>query len=252
MYLYKWRANLVLQINNYDLENDTEIFRETMMRFKIKLRQSKVIQEYKAALQIDAKSLNVQYTTVIRLQIALMHCFKNGIINLKNPEINIKIINSDVPNIAELLSWAYEDLTQWILNVAQLAKVKIKIPTLKINGDSENNIALDYSIFQRYADYNKISNSKKPTIYIRTDYFPDKNYYRVSDADKIKYKFTAEEESNDDTNFKFLLKNIFGHDEFRAGQLPILKNILSGNDTIGILPTGTGKSLCYQLAALYH
>ena len=132
----------------------------------------------------------------------------------------------------------------------KLAKVKIKIPTLKINANSETAMALDFLIFQRYADYNEISNTKKPTIYIRTDYFPARNYYRVADAQKIKYTFPAEEESDDDASFKFLLKNIFGHDEFRAGQLPILKNILSGNDTIGILPTGTGKSLCYQLAAL--
>ncbi len=240
----------VLRIKSKDLENDTKIFRDTMKIFKIKLWQNEIIQEYKAALQIDATSLNVQYTTVIRLQIALMHCFKTGVIDINNPELNIKIVNSDVPNIAELLSLAYEDLTQWILNISQLAKVKIKIPTLTINGDSENVIALDFSIFKRYANGDESCNAQTPTIYIRTDYFPDKNYYRIADSKKIKYKFTAEEESNDDASLKFLLKNIFGHDEFRAGQLPILKNILSGNDTIGILPTGTGKSLCYQLAAL--
>lgn len=240
----------ILRIKTDDLKNDTANFRRTMKIFMMRLRQSQLIQEYKAALQIDAASLNVQYASVIRLQIALMHCFKTGIINLKNSEINITIANSDVPNIAELLKLAYEDLTHWILNISQLAKVKIKIPTLKINANSAKNIALDFSIFRRYADYCESRTAQQPTIYIRTDYFPDKNYYRVADAKKIQYNFTADEESQDNTAFKFLLKNIFGHDDFRQGQLPILKNILAGNDTIGILPTGTGKSLCYQLAAL--
>ena len=54
----------------------------------------------------------------------------------------------------------------------------------------------------------------------------------------------------DTLSLKFFLKNIFGYEEFREGQLPIIKHVLSRNDTIGILPTGTGKSLCYQLTAL--
>ena len=109
----------ILRIKSNDLEKGTKNFRDTMKNFKIKLWQNETIQEYKSALQIDATSLNVQYTTVIRLQIALMNCFKTGVIDINNPEINIQIINSDVSNIAELLNLAYEDLTHWILNVAQ-------------------------------------------------------------------------------------------------------------------------------------
>src|SRR5437899_12203647 len=46
------------------------------------------------------------------------------------------------------------------------------------------------------------------------------------------------------------LKEHFGYDTFRKGQEAIVRSVLSGRPTIAILPTGGGKSLCYQLPAL--
>lgn len=47
-----------------------------------------------------------------------------------------------------------------------------------------------------------------------------------------------------------ILREIFGYHELRAGQQPLVENLLSGRDTVGIMPTGAGKSLCFQIPAL--
>ena len=47
-----------------------------------------------------------------------------------------------------------------------------------------------------------------------------------------------------------LLKKVFGHDEFREGQEKLIDELLAGYDVLGVMPTGAGKSICYQLPAL--
>ncbi|MDB2564068.1 DNA helicase RecQ [Amylibacter sp.] len=49
---------------------------------------------------------------------------------------------------------------------------------------------------------------------------------------------------------KDLLKSVFGHDQYRDGQSEIVNAIIAGKDVLAIMPTGGGKSLCFQLPGI--
>lgn len=54
----------------------------------------------------------------------------------------------------------------------------------------------------------------------------------------------------DKVNLTEALKKYFGFDKFKGDQEAIIRNVLAGNDTFVLMPTGGGKSLCYQLPSL--
>jgi ATP-dependent DNA helicase RecQ len=46
------------------------------------------------------------------------------------------------------------------------------------------------------------------------------------------------------------LKKYFGYDSFRSGQETLIESLLAGKDVLGVMPTGAGKSICFQIPAL--
>ena len=52
------------------------------------------------------------------------------------------------------------------------------------------------------------------------------------------------------TDIKEILNKYYGYSSFRKGQQELIENILEGRDTVAVMPTGAGKSLCYQIPAL--
>ena len=47
-----------------------------------------------------------------------------------------------------------------------------------------------------------------------------------------------------------VLRRHFGYDDFRLAQAPVVQSILAGTDTLAVLPTGAGKSVCFQVPAM--
>ncbi|HLR76842.1 MAG TPA: DEAD/DEAH box helicase, partial [Balneolaceae bacterium] len=66
----------------------------------------------------------------------------------------------------------------------------------------------------------------------------------------MEYSDTPLETMPDIAKAEHLLHEVFGFEEFRPLQKEIIQNVLDKNDTLAIMPTGGGKSLCYQIPAL--
>ena len=49
-----------------------------------------------------------------------------------------------------------------------------------------------------------------------------------------------------------VLRDVFGYGEFRPGQAEVIASVLSRKDTLAVMPTGGGKSVCYQVPALLN
>lgn len=238
----------VIRIKTENIKKNTTKLANELEEFKKKIKDNPVIDQYKSDLMVSRDDIRIKYDAVIRLQILLLSCLKNGKLHLGDKKWNFHIQNSDIPQLEYLLSLAYEDLKCWANTIAKLLKISLKFPEFSIvNEASKDTFILDFGMFKRYTD--EIEENRNCT-YIRTDYFMESNYYEVAFADSLQYQLRIGGEESDLPNLQYLLKNFFGFDEFRDGQLQIIMNVLERNDTIGILPTGTGKSLCYQYASL--
>ncbi len=248
-----------IRINTNELRNGT--YKTKIAQIKEHLaRFENFLNHYKLACEkIDEKRISdIEYetkilpTAIIRFQILLIELLSNNYLTLdENWKFNI-LIYEDLGNFTEL---AINDLLIWIDQLWQLKyKSKIKKPTFQINivnkkSDFKPNtkaINIDFSLFKRYTDEHTLN---LDILYVRTDYFDvikERNYFRVSTAEPINYNIT----DSDKPVLEFFLQNIFDKPSFREGQFPIISNTLNRKDTIGLLPTGGGKSLCYQLPCL--
>ncbi|MDR0866133.1 MAG: DEAD/DEAH box helicase [Candidatus Symbiothrix sp.] len=200
----------------------------------------------------EEKHTKLLPTAIIRFQVMLIELLSNNYLTLKD-DWNFNIYTHE--NLVNFADLAIDDLFIWLKNLWKLKyKNDLSAPNYNVKIVNKKSdfipttkaINIDFSLFKKYTDENQIN---PDILYVRTDYFDivkERNYFRVSTSEPINYNVTEE----DKDILEFFLQNIFGKQNFREGQFPIIANALNRKDTIGLLPTGGGKSLCYQLPCL--
>lgn len=252
----------VVRITTMELRNNTYTFKiEEILAHLQTNKIAKSLSLYKESFeQVKEGQLTEAIVTrklwpsaIIRFQILLIEFLLHQYLSFEQPwRFNLIIReNEQLEGFAEL---AIEDLLIWY---AYLFKLKNKETFVKpayeveygysVKEDYKTGadiINIDFSLFERWTDEYRLH---PDLITVRTDYFgAEKNYFRVSCADPINYEVTAD----DKPTLEFFLENIYEKPSFREGQFPIISNVLNHEDTIGLLPTGGGKSMCYQLPCL--
>jgi superfamily II DNA or RNA helicase len=125
---------------------------------------------------------------------------------------------------------------------------------------SDYNLVIDHSMLRRsgiFAEDRKLTDHPNVIQLRNCHYVDDKTTSSVISAERVHYKVSesgpvstlAQTDTSNHGLTKFL-QDIFRKVSFRPGQLPILERAFAGKSVIGLLPTGGGKSLTYQLAAL--
>ncbi len=227
---------------------------------------------------LDIIQLSLSPFAIARVQKTIIEFILSSNLDLKAKEWYILAIERDVPCVA----LAIEDLKQHFQHLFNLAgknqsfpKVNLQIlsteefassklhdtqPELisKFQSEREFDLIIDIAVLQRQGIVkNEISFEGKKKAIIRSSHYvnSERKIYTSGLIDYQPITKKLENETYEDIthakeSLTYFLQNIFRKESFREGQLPILNRALQGKSVIGLLPTGGGKSLTYQIASL--
>lgn len=225
----------------------------------------------------DALHLALSPIAIGRVQKAICEAAISGNLNLQDKELHILCYERDVAYSLP----AIEDLFHWLNKLYELAGIPFNNPRidLKIIGSAKfsknenliNDIALNYINSQAYikeeqvgdvefdlvVDCSVLEKSGLRSMTIQENSLKERGVFlelrsefnttlvaSIEGVEPIEYANTDKE------TLTFFLRQIFRKNDFRPKQEDIISRTLSGKDTVGLLPTGSGKSLCYQLSTL--
>lgn len=223
---------------------------------------------------LTALQLSLIPFAIARIQKTILHLLFEGKLNINVEEWNIAIVEKDIP----CGSLAIEDFKELLNSLFKLKGSTEKFPKINVFVESDERFAnanlhssnkidkskkydllIDISILQRsgLTNINNTINADTKVL-IRSAHSPktDRNFkttslitYKPLGKKNTQKNIFIENKEQVEALEKFV-QNIFRKTGFRAGQVEIINRAIQGLSVIGLLPTGSGKSLTYQLTAL--
>ncbi len=237
---------------------------------KQKLTGLKINNDYKNSIfnNQSISDIDKYYLTAIRVEMLILSLYENNYIKLKDRDLKLNIYSSDSID-KKIFDICIKDFYTWLQNLCNLQNINFTMPNIQLN---IVNSELELSKQQGFNIYISLFDTYSQTtfsniFYIKNDFFlyeenlistqsqfnaPSsflykKNYFNLNCQD-IQYKLN---ETKHKDSLKFILANVSNiYEEFRENQLDIIIECLNSTSVIGVLPTGAGKSLCYQFSAL--
>lgn len=232
-------------------------------------------QHYKLALSegINRNCPSVRLTAAIRFQILLLELIESGEIRL-GETVQVFLLNRDQ---IDFYGHAIDDLNDYFDQLMALlgvdgCKLNVQVSEVRCPESFPEGpgIKVDFSVLERFDDSFQI---RPDVIFVRTHYLDfyrkfsggdssrldsysleGYDYFEISCSGPISYSLDLSPGSRQRAALRFFLANLFlpqiDDADFREGQVGIIGSALARKGTIGLLPTGSGKSICYQLAAV--
>jgi ATP-dependent DNA helicase RecQ len=273
-----WFSTLRIKTREFDIiEEKLKRLKQLVNHWYFKIIEN----NYRKGLNLNSLDLMLSPLAIARIQKTLLEFIISGKLDLKKSKWDIVIIERDVT-----CGWlALEDLKQLLDNLFQLKGEKNPIPEIRlsiVNTEEFNkskltklnqcavygieevpeniscDLLLDISVLQRPGFYNYTPIINYHHIAKIRSIHSIKSKRKFKTGDLLRYREFAKRLDNgkfeiDESKKKpleYFLGNFFRKISFRDGQLEILSKALQTDSVIGLLPTGGGKSLTYQLASL--
>jgi ATP-dependent DNA helicase RecQ len=222
---------------------------------------------------IDTSSPSVRLTASIRFQLLILELLESGDIRFGEKK-KLTLINRDGIDFADAALEDIEEFMENLFTLMGLPELELNIEIQEVSNSSpprsDDDLLVDFSVTQRFDDSFQTNHD---TIYVRTHYldfyrhFParsattmessilvDYDFFEMSCSEPVIYDLDLSPESTQRDALRFFLSNLFlpflSEVDFREGQIGIIGSALARKGTIGLLPTGSGKSICYQLSAV--
>ena len=269
----RWDTYRIEQLNNMAFMNNWETDAASVKYLAtLKANYGKKL----SGSWLDTLQIVLAPLAIARIERMMVEAMMSGVLKTDAEEWNIAIIERDVPCAALAIS----DLKEKFGQICLLAGCEDSFPPINLcivstDEFKESPLHLDYTIstimpethFDLCMDISILLRDNIDALSLNVDadtvYLIRSSHYRkrertVCTAENIQYPPLVQK---DETGYyvvikkreeilTYFLRDIFRKPSFRPGQLPILSHTLADKTTIGLLPTGGGKSLTYQLSCI--